>query len=123
MILTGERDDIPALMARMDIYCLPSWREGMPRSIIEAMMMRIPVVATNIRGSREEVVDGETGFLIPVRNIAKLSEAFELLINNPQLRTSMGSRGRQRALELYDEEKVIGRQIDIINKLTSGDLL
>ena len=95
----------------------------MPRSIIEAMMMRIPVVATNIRGSREEVVDGETGLLIPVRNIAKLSEAFEILINNPQLRTSMGSRGRQRALELYDEEKVIGRQIDIINKLTSGDLL
>lgn len=123
LILTGERDDIPAFMARMDIFCLPSWREGMPRSIIEAMMMRIPVVATNIRGSREEVVDGETGFLIPVRNIAKLSEAFELLINNPELRKSMGSRGRQRALELYDEEKVIGRQIDIINKLTSGDLL
>ena len=123
LILTGESDDIPALMAKMDIFCLPSWREGMPRSIIEAMMMRIPVVATNIRGSPEEVVDGETGFLIPVRNIAKLSEAFELLINNPRLRTSMGSRGRQRALELYDEEKVIERQIDIINKFKSGDLL
>ena len=51
----------------MDVFCLPSWREGMPRSIIEAMMMERAVIATNIRGSREEVIDDETGFLLPTR--------------------------------------------------------
>ena len=62
------RDDVDRLMRAVDLFTLPSHREGMPRSIIEAMMTGLPVVATDIRGSREEVVEGETGFLVPVRD-------------------------------------------------------
>jgi len=116
LVLTGEREDIPALLGKMDIFCLPSWREGMPRSIIEAMMMELPVVATNIRGSREEVVDNETGFLTPVRDVNLLHNKLEYLVNNPKIRFKMGQNGRERALKLYDENMVIARQLKLIKK-------
>jgi len=121
LVITGEREDIPALLAAMDIFCLPSWREGMPRSIIEAMMMALPIVATNIRGSREEVVAGETGFLIPVRDVERLYEKFEYLVNNPKIRVKMGQRGRIRAMKLYDENVVINRQLELIAQYSIND--
>ncbi|MDB9997733.1 glycosyltransferase family 4 protein [Gammaproteobacteria bacterium] len=122
LVLTGEQEDIPALLANMDVFCLPSWREGMPRSIIEAMMMELPVVATNIRGSREEVVDGETGFLTPVRDVNLLHEKLEYLVNNPNIRVKMGQSGRDRAMELYDENVVIRLQLELIAKYTRNAL-
>ena len=64
--LLGERDDVPELLAAADLFVLPSHREGMPRSIIEAMMTGLAVVATDIRASREPVEDGVTGRLVPV---------------------------------------------------------
>ena len=115
LILTGMRSDIPALLSAMDLFTLPSWREGMPRTIIEAMMMALPVVATNIRGSREEVVDGETGLLVPLRDPHALTKAIEQLYKDKEKAKVMGRVGRKRALELYDEEKVIQRQIELIN--------
>ena len=121
LILAGEREDIPGLLASMDIFCLPSWREGMPRSIIEAMMMELPVVATNIRGSREEVIEGETGFLVPVKNVNRLHEKLEYLVNNPEIRKRIGRSGRSRAMRLYDEDVVINRQLELISKYTIND--
>ena len=115
LILTGMRSDIPALLSAMDLFTLPSWREGMPRTIIEAMMMALPVVATNIRGSREEVVDDETGVLVPLRDPHALTKAIEQLYKDKEKAKVMGRVGRKRALELYDEEKVIQRQIELIN--------
>ena len=114
LILTGLRGDIPELLAAMDLFTLPSYREGMPRTIIEAMLMAKPVVATNIRGSREEVVAGETGLLVPVRDAAALAQAFIVLIKDASLREHMGQAGRVRALALYDESKVVARQIAAI---------
>lgn len=114
LILTGLRSDIPQLLVAMDIFTLPSWREGMPRTIIEAMLMAKPVVATNIRGSREEVVAGETGLLVPVRDAAALARAFATLVEDAALRTRLGRAGRTRALELYDEAKIVERQITAI---------
>ena len=115
LILTGMRSDTPELLSAMDLFTLPSWREGMPRTIIEAMMMALPVVATNIRGSREEVVDGETGLLVPLRDPHALTKAIEQLYKDKEKAKVMGRVGRKRALELYDEEKVIQRQIELIN--------
>lgn len=115
LVAVGYRADVADLLGAMDVFCLPSYREGMPRSIIEAMMMALPVVATNIRGSREEVVADETGFLVPVRNSAALIEALGRLITDPDLSRRMGQMGRQRALELYDERRVVARQIEIIS--------
>lgn len=113
----GYRQDVPSLLAASDIFTLPSHREGMPRSIIEAMMTGLPVVATDIRGAREEVVDSETGFLVPVRNPAALGAALSKLAADPALRARMGTAGRVRALDLYDEAKVVRRELDLIASL------
>ncbi len=114
LITTGFRSDIPDLMAAMDVFCLPSHREGMPRTIIEAMMMGKPVVATDIRGAREEVVHGRTGLLVPTRAPRQLAEAIGSLLANPEMREGMGRQGRLRALDLYDESKVVALQINTI---------
>ncbi len=111
MVAPGLRDDIPQLLAVMDLYCLPSWREGMPRTIIEAMMMAKPVVATDIRGSREEVVNEETGLLVPAQDATRLAVAIARCIENPVEAKRMGEAGRQRALRLYDEREVVALQI------------
>lgn len=108
----GYRDDVADLLRASDVFTLPSHREGMPRSIIEAMLTGLPVVATNIRGSREEVIDGETGLLVPVRDTPALTAALQSLCGNPDLRARMGRAGRERALIEFDEQKVIDRQID-----------
>jgi glycosyltransferase involved in cell wall biosynthesis len=116
LILPGMRKDIPDLMGAMDVFCLPSYREGMPRTIIEAMMSGLPVVATDIRGSREEVVSGETGLLVPTRDAAELAKAFARLLKSPADARAMGEAGRRRALQLYDEREVVALQIDTIQQ-------
>lgn len=113
----GYRQDVPDILAASDIFTLPSHREGMPRSIIEAMMTGLPVVATDIRGAREEVIEGQTGFLVPVRDAAALGAALTRLAGDPALRARMGAAGRIRALDLYDERKVVRRQLELIGSL------
>ncbi|HEY5598251.1 MAG TPA: glycosyltransferase family 4 protein [Kiloniellales bacterium] len=112
--LLGRRDDVPALLSAADVFVLPSYREGMPRSIIEAMASGLPVVATNIRGCREEVIDGETGFLVPIKDAHALAAALNRLVGDPALRQDMGQAGRMRAQVLFDETHVLDRQLDIL---------
>jgi glycosyltransferase involved in cell wall biosynthesis len=107
----GYRADVPDLLCAADIFTLPSHREGMPRSIIEAMMAGLPVVATDIRGSREEVVPEETGLLVPVADAPALAAALARLAGDAGLRRRMGAAGRARALALYREEDVIALQL------------
>jgi glycosyltransferase involved in cell wall biosynthesis len=115
---TGFRDDVPRLLRAVDLMVLPSrGGEGMPRSIIEAMATGLPVVATNVRGSREEVVHGETGLLVPPRDPIRLAEAIQELLSNPKGAREMGMRGRQRAMELYDERSVLERQLSLYRRL------
>jgi glycosyltransferase involved in cell wall biosynthesis len=116
LVLPGMRKDIPDLMGAMDVFCLPSYREGMPRTIIEAMMSGLPVVATDIRGSREEVVANDTGLLVPTRDAAELAKTFARLLTAPAEARAMGEAGRRRALQLYDERKVVALQIDTIQR-------
>jgi glycosyltransferase involved in cell wall biosynthesis len=105
----GMRQDMPALYASMDLFVLPSWREGFPRSPMEAAAMARPVVATDIRGCREVVVDGETGLLVPVREPAALEQAIDRLVDDPALRASMGRAGRALAERKFDEQLVFAR--------------
>lgn len=116
LLTLGLREDIPECLAAMDLFCLPSWREGMPRTIIEAMMMAKPVLATNIRGAREEVISEATGVLVPVRSIDKLSKAMLRFSKDPMWANKLGTAGRRRALTLYEERKVVELQIDRIKK-------
>ena len=123
LILTGMRSDIPELLSTMDLFTLPSWREGMPRTIIEAMMMGLPVVATNIRGSREEVMQEETGVLVPVRNPEILARAFERFVESPSWGVELGNAGRNRAVQLYNEQNVVAFQIEMIEKHISNQTI
>ncbi len=121
LIMTGLRQDIPELLSAMDLFCLPSWREGMPRTIIEAMMMGKPVVATNIRGCREEVVHGKTGLLVPVKSPELLASAIGQCFGDQQWAKVLGRNGCERALELYDERKVVKLQIELISHFSGWD--
>ncbi|MBK8743855.1 glycosyltransferase family 4 protein [Propionivibrio sp.] len=115
----GLRADIPEMLSAIDLFCLPSWREGMPRTIIEAMMMAKPVLATDIRGSREEVVHEETGLLVPVRSPELLAAAIERFADNPAWGLMLGAAGRERALRLYDEKYVVAMQLERIGSEAS----
>ena len=119
LVAPGSRSDIPECLAAMDLFCLPSWREGMPRTIIEAMMMGKPVVATDIRGAREEVVPDETGVLVPTRSPDRLAGAIARFIDDPDWSRRLGTAGRERALLLYDENKVIALQLERIAREAS----
>lgn len=114
IIFTGYRYDIPELLFISDVFVLPSHREGMPRSIIEAMAMGKPVVATNIRGCREEVIHGETGYLVPVMEVNILAEKLVLLLEDEDLRIKMGQKGMSRAQKEFDEVLILEKQINII---------
>lgn len=113
----GYRSDVPALLRAADIFVLASHREGMPRSIIEAMLSGLPVVATNIRGAREEVIEGETGYLVPVQDSPALAEALSRLVADRVLRCKLGGAGLARARRLYVEEKVVQRQLEHLGLL------
>jgi len=117
VVLAGQREDVPALLKLMDVFTLPSHREGMPRSVLEAMASGLPVVATDIRGCREEVVDGQTGHLVPVGDVEALSEALLALLQDEEKARVMGLAGQARATTLFDERAVLERQLDAYRTL------
>jgi glycosyltransferase involved in cell wall biosynthesis len=94
---SGFRADAPAISAACDVFCMPSTkREGLPRSVIEAMSYRVPPVVTDSGGSPELIVDGTSGFKVPPKNAAVLAEKFEVLYRDPELRKQMGDAARER---------------------------
>jgi glycosyltransferase involved in cell wall biosynthesis len=110
----GYRSDVAAVLAASDIFVLPSHFEGLPMSIIEAMLCGLPVVATAIRGPREQVVAGQTGILVPPRTVPDLARALSMLATDAAARERMGAAGRERAIALYDEAKVVARTLDAL---------
>ncbi len=108
----GYRSDVPDLLRAADIFTLPSHREGLPRSIAEAMLSGLPVVATSIRGSREQVVDGETGYLVPVNNSRALADALSRLAGDTALRRRLAAAALVRARANFDEALIVRRQVE-----------
>ena len=102
----GTADDVRPFLRNASVYVLPSYREGTPRSVLEAMAMGRPIVTTDAPGCRETVVDGENGFLVPVKDAKALAAAMERFITDPQLIDRMGKRSREIAEEKYDVENV-----------------
>ncbi len=113
----GPREDISELLACIDIYTLPSWREGFPRSAIEAAAMAVPIVATNIRGCRQVVDDGVNGYLVSPRAVDELAEAIVKLVQNSDLRLRMGKAGYEKARREFDEANVCKIVIDTYREL------
>jgi glycosyltransferase involved in cell wall biosynthesis len=107
VIFTGWRKDIPDLLALMDVFVLPSWREGLPRAAIEAAATGLPLVLTDIRGCREVVRDGCEGFLVPPRDTDALVTAILRLGTDEDRRVEMGKAARARAEERFDERRVV----------------
>jgi glycosyltransferase involved in cell wall biosynthesis len=105
----GMRVDVPTLYEAMDIVVLPSHREGMPTTLMEAAAMGRPVVATDIRGCRDVVSHGETGLLVPPRNPKALATAITSLLSDPERRRTMGLAARRRAERLFDQRKVFSQ--------------
>jgi glycosyltransferase involved in cell wall biosynthesis len=102
----GEKSDVRPFLAACSVYVLPSYREGLPRTVLEAMAMGKPVVTTDAPGCRDTVLEGENGFLVPVRDAAALAQAMERFILDPGLIGSMGKRSRELAEEKYDVRRV-----------------
>jgi glycosyltransferase involved in cell wall biosynthesis len=105
-IFAGHREDMPEMYALMDLFVLPSYREGFPRSPMEATSMGVPCVVTDIRGCREAVYPGRNGLLVPLGNPAALAQAILTLLDNDQLTRQLRAACRKMALELFDEQKV-----------------
>lgn len=116
-VFTGMVNDPAPPLNAMDIFCLPSYREGMPISLLEAMAMELPTIATNIRGCREEVVDGETGWLIPARDSGQLADRMQWLLTNREEAGRMGQAGRRRVQEKFDIRGVVDHQVRIYKRL------
>ena len=117
VLFAGFREEVAEALAAMDVFALPSHREGMPRTILEAMAAGLPVVATAIRGCREEVVAGVTGELVPVGDAAVLADALARLLRDPALARRLGAAGRARARAEFDEGLVLERQVAAYRRL------
>ncbi|HEX2027365.1 MAG TPA: glycosyltransferase family 4 protein [Nitriliruptorales bacterium] len=115
--LLGHREDVDRLYAAMDLFVLPSHREGIPRSLMEASASGLPVVASDIRGCREVVIPGVTGTLVPVRDARQLARAIESLARDRHRCSAMGLAGRDRLVAHFDERLVIERLLAILATL------
>ncbi len=110
----GPQSDVRPWIADSSIYVLPSYREGTPRSVLEAMAMGRPVITTDAPGCRETVEDEVNGYLVPVRDIATLEDRMTRLAQNSALRQQMGVAGLHRAQEKYDVNRVNTVMLDLL---------
>lgn len=116
----GHREDVSELLKQSDIMCLPSYyREGVPRSLIEASAVGRPIVTTDSVGCRDTVEDGVNGFLVPVHRPDKIAEALKKLIDDPALRKKMGYESRKIAERDYDVNQVAQTHLDIYESLNN----
>lgn len=106
LVYLGRLDDVRPAIAQASVYVLPSYREGTPRTVLEAMAMGRAIITTDAPGCRETVVPGVNGFLVPVKSVDELAEAMTRFIENSELVRSMGAASRRLAEEKYDVNKV-----------------
>jgi glycosyltransferase involved in cell wall biosynthesis len=102
-LLLGSRppEQMPAEYAAADVFCLPSWWEAMPLSVLEAMAAGLPVVASDVGDISRVVTDGITGYVVPPKDPDRLAAALEPLLTDPALRLRMGTAGRARVTDLF----------------------
>ncbi|MFL6622339.1 MAG: glycosyltransferase family 4 protein [Sulfurifustis sp.] len=113
----GFREDMPSVYAQAHVVCLPSYREGLPKALLEAVASARPIVTTDVPGCREVVRPGYNGFLVPPRDAAALARSLRTLIDDPALRTVMGARGRQIAEREFGIEQVVRETLNIYQEL------
>lgn len=109
----GYCADMYKIYPQTDIVCLPSYREGLPLSLIEASSCGRPIVTTDVPGCREVVVDKLNGFCVPVKNVEALENALSALILDKELRIAMGAKSRERALAFFSKENIIKKNLEV----------
>lgn len=121
-IFVGEKryENIPLWMSAADILILPSYSEGLPNVVMEALSCGTPAIVTDVGGCPEVVKDGETGFVVPVGDVEALINKIEYLVENEDLRERMGKLGREDMIERYEQEKVISKLKDVYESLASN---
>jgi glycosyltransferase involved in cell wall biosynthesis len=117
VVFAGRRDDAAELLVELDVLALPSWTEGLPLVVLEAMARRRPVVATPVGGTPEVVVDGETGLLVPPRDPDALAAALRRLLADADLRRRMGDAGYERVRERFSADAMTGRVLEIYDEV------
>lgn len=110
-----ETEDVRPYYEKCSIYVLPSYREGTPRTVLEAMAMGRPIITTDTQGCRETVIDGANGFLVPIKDSDAIAEKMIWFIEHPEVIQEMGERSRQYASEKFDVNKVNAEMIRIMN--------
>ena len=113
----GHVDDMPALFASVDMVVLPSYREGLPKGLIEAAACALPLVTTDVPGCRQVVTDGVDGLLVPARDADALAQGIARLQDDPELATRLGQAARAKALAEFDEKIVIERTLAVYREL------
>ena len=93
----GFRRDVPELLTASDVFILTSRREGLPKAVMEAMAVGLPIIATDVRGNRDLVKSGENGYLVPLNDVETTSQVIEELISSPELRNSMQEKNKEKA--------------------------
>ena len=115
----GYVKDIPKLYYNSNIVCLPSYREGFPKSLMEASAASRAIVTTDVPGCRDAIILNKTGLLVPVKDSLKLADAIQWLIEHPKERIEMGKEGRKFAEKEFQIEKIVKSHLDIYQELLS----
>jgi glycosyltransferase involved in cell wall biosynthesis len=113
----GEKTDMHKVLAQSSIVCLPSYREGLPKVLLEAASCGRAIIATDVPGCREIVHNGKNGILVPIKNSNSLANAIKELINNPEKRKSMGINGRRLVESEFSEEIVVSQTLKVYQEL------
>jgi glycosyltransferase involved in cell wall biosynthesis len=118
--LWGFRADIPQVLAQATIACLPSYREGLPKSLLEAMAAGLPCVTTDVPGCREAVRHGDNGLLVPAKDASALADAIAHLLKHPELARQMGCRGRQLLEQEFSAQRVNTSTLALYHEMLSA---
>ena len=117
VIVLGSRNDIADQYAQSHIVCLPSYREGLPKSLIEAAACGRAIVTTDTPGCRDVIIPNTTGLVVPIKNSKLLADAIQELAVNERLRIKMGIAGRNLAVKEFSITKIIEQHLEVYNKL------
>ena len=115
--ILGHQNNIAELYFKSHIVCLPSYREGLPKALIEAAAASRAVITTDVPGCRDVIIPDKSGILVPVKDSKKLADAIEYLIDNPEVRVSMGKEGRKFAEDNFKIENIIINHLEIYKNL------
>jgi glycosyltransferase involved in cell wall biosynthesis len=120
VIFTGSRRDVPALLAAMDIFVLPSLWEGLPNALLEAMAAGKPIIATDIPPVREVIYSEDIGILVPAGDSTTIASSIELLLNNNILAENLGKNARERAFSHFDIKTTVERYTNLFENILRG---